>query len=62
MERNARLYDCARKLVDAARILLPFDQDIKEQILDVATLITQRIFIDEKEIGEIEKYEQQLRK
>lgn len=61
MERNSRLYECAKRLVDAARILLPFDADIKEQILDLATLISQRIVIDEKEIGEIEKYEQQLR-
>jgi hypothetical protein len=61
MERNARLYECAKRLVDVARILLPFDQDIKEQILDIATLITQRIVVDEKEIGEIEKYEQQLK-
>jgi|WetSurSiteA1Bulk_404760.scaffolds.fasta_scaffold00418_4 hypothetical protein len=61
MERNARLYECAKRLVDAGRILLPFDTDIKEQILDIATLITQRIVVDEKEIGEIEKYEQQLK-
>jgi hypothetical protein len=61
MERNSRLYECAKMLVEASRILLPFDKDIKEQILDIATLISQRIIIDEKEIGEIEKYEQQLK-
>lgn len=62
MERNSRLYDCAIKLVDASRLLLPFDQDIKEQILDIATLITQRIVINEDEVEKIEQYSERIKK
>jgi hypothetical protein len=61
MERNSKLYEAAKLLMTTSKIIKFEAPDLFEQILDIAELALQRIVVDEKEIGEIEKYEQKLR-
>jgi hypothetical protein len=56
MEKNNSFYDAAWHLLSASRLLSPYKKELSMDLWKEAKKLSEEIEIDEKEIGEIEKY------
>jgi len=62
MDKNVKLYKAAWLLVEASRLISGYENEIANELLGKASELKDKIEIDEKQIEEIEQYEDRLRK
>lgn len=61
MDKNEKYYKAAWHLVGAATELRTFNEELANWCLDRADELRKEIVIDDKEVKEIEKYEELLK-
>jgi hypothetical protein len=61
MDKNENLYKASWHLVHASRLIKKYDVDMSKELLLKADELAKQINVNQEEIKEIERYEQQLR-
>lgn len=61
MDRNFKLYRAAGHIIESAKYLRTIEPDFREQLLEIAEKLLDRIEIDEDEIRKIEEYEEKIK-
>ncbi len=61
MDKNVNLYRAAWMLIEASKLLRPYENDMADDLIDKASYLTGQIEVNEEEIQEINDYERRLK-